>query len=197
MPGSVLRQHAVLDTDSTVLELGCGISGLLALSIAPTVRQYIATDQSYIHKLLKHNIAENSANAPRRGQHYRHAKSGPEAAPDSNIQISSLDWETDSASALPDIDVLIACDCIYNDALINPFVQICTDICHLRDAQIGGPTVCVIAQQLRSPEIFQCWLTECMKVFCVWRVPDEHLIPELRENSGFVVHLAVLRDALA
>ena len=94
-------------------------------------------------------------------------------------------------------DAIIACDCIYNDALIPPLVQTCTDACQLRKAWIedleSEPTVCIIAQQLRSPEVFENWLKAFHKVFRVWRLPDTHLTKDLASNSGFVIHVGVLR----
>ena len=93
-------------------------------------------------------------------------------------------------------DAVIACDCIYNDALIAPFVQTCIDICKLRRLeQRDGlkPTVCVVAQQLRSAEVFESWLKAFFGAFKVWRVPDEELMDGLKSDSGFVLHVGVLR----
>ncbi len=92
-------------------------------------------------------------------------------------------------------DAVIACDCIYNDALIEPLVQACVDVCKLRmeHEPEREPTVCVVAQQLRSPEVFEGWLKAFHKVFHVWRLPDEELVDGLKEDSGFVVHIGILR----
>ena len=43
----------------TVVELGCGIAGLVALSLGPWVQHYVATDQEYVHRLLRENLDEN------------------------------------------------------------------------------------------------------------------------------------------
>jgi len=93
-------------------------------------------------------------------------------------------------------DVIIACDCIYNDALIDPLVQTCVDACRLRKLE-GVPmsqTVCIVAQQLRSAEVFESWLKSFFEAFRVWRVPDEELIVGLQSKSGFVIHAGILRD---
>lgn len=58
---------------------------------------------------------------------------------------------------------------------------------------MGKPTICVITQQLRSPDVFEAWLTDFMAAFSVWSVPDAMLTDGLKENSGFVVHVGVLR----
>lgn len=122
-----------------------------------------------------------------------------------------LDWELDSVSTLPSflgqnqgnsseshlygVDVLVACDCIYNDALIEPFVTTCAQICGLRTTNgKHKPTVCIAAQQLRSAEVFESWLIAFHRYFHVWRVPDELLTDPLKENSGFVVYIGFLRS---
>lgn len=113
-----------------------------------------------------------------------------------------LDWETDSIANLPipsttesGFDVVLASDCIYNAHLIPPLVQTLFEAASLRSqGESVDPTLCIVAQQLRSDEIFESWLGEFMeKGFRVWRVPDEMLVEGLREGSGFVVHFGVLR----
>jgi hypothetical protein len=168
-----------------------------------------------------------------------------------NITFASLDWETDNPHDLktlinrrststaasnshkdddaepsdPGFDVLIACDCIYNDALIAPFVRTCAELCQLRPAaasDLGGdgaesrpqtgdrdgrddgsllllkkPTFCIIAQQLRSPEVFEEWVREALGYFRMWRMSDEVVGEKLGSGSGYVVHLLLLRDSHA
>jgi hypothetical protein len=190
-----------------VLELGCGISGLIGLTLAPHVRKYIATDQAYVLKILRENIRANTERVnpkTHRKTRGRHPVSEPTAP--GAVQTMSLDWELDDTSALPSIidgdpapetgglDLIIACDCIYNDALIAPFVRTCAELCRLRPGNSqASPTVCLIAQQLRSAEVLESWLRETLRWFDVWRVSDDHLIPDLGEDSGFVVHLAMLK----
>lgn len=94
-------------------------------------------------------------------------------------------------------DAVVACDCVYNYALVTPFVQTCVDACRLRikDPNEDRPCVCVIGQQLRNDEVFELWLETFQASFRVWRVPDTALPEELRSTAGFVVHVGVLRDA--
>lgn len=197
-PANTLFKNAILAPDSTVLELGCGVSGIVALTLAPAIQRYIATDQGYVLKLLRENIAENAVTSGSRTARGSKSKSKNREQPKqlgSNIDITTLDWETDIPS-LPSngVDAVIACDCIYNDALIDPFVTTCVDICKLRVQ--GKPTVCIIAQQLRSADVMESWLRAFYSHFRVWRMPDELLTPGLREDTGFVVHLGVLRQAV-
>jgi len=85
-------------------------------------------------------------------------------------------------------------DCIFNENIVEPLVQTCKVLSQFRQAKSGRPTVCVFAQQLRLPDIFEQWLRTTLRDFTVWRVPDEMLSKELAERSGFVIHLAVLKD---
>lgn len=203
-PTNFLRQNHLLSQQSTVLELGSGVSGIVAITLGPQVQRYIATDQDYVLKILKQNIADNMP-VPKKmksSARTKHALSRGNA-PQPRIETLELDWETDSTPLLAHVlgddgqqgvDMVIACDCIYNDALIEPFNSTCASICRLRsqDPQ-GKPTICVIAQQLRSHEVFEDWLKSFHRSFHVWRMPDGLLVDGLKENTGFVVHVGVVR----
>ncbi|KAI1940941.1 Ribosomal protein lysine methyltransferase [Ophidiomyces ophidiicola] len=252
---NILWEACVLRQDSSAIELGCGVAGVLALSLGPSIRLYTATDQEYVRKLFQENKEQNyqpgsgyhaakqasaahsrNTNHPRfykpnsnttgrlsadshsrsRTRHHTHSNtlskspSSRSGKSNQNIHFMPLDWETDTASDLvataPDgFDVLLACDCIYNDALIAPFVQTCVDVARLRPslgvsaAQGYGdallkPTVCIIAQQLRAHEVFESWLRTSCADFAVWRVKDEVLGTGLGTGSGYVVHVLVLRE---
>ncbi|KAF3767741.1 hypothetical protein M406DRAFT_328799 [Cryphonectria parasitica EP155] len=198
---NVLARAGLLTSASTILELGCGVSALVGLATAPLVRRYILTDQQYVARFVEQNIEQNRRSLPTR------------AAGD-NLTFHALDWELDTPTpALCVPDLVVACDCIYNEALITPFVQTCADACRLRSSENergggggGGsgtdrnvverrPCVCVVAQQLRDPDVFEGWLKESMrKGFRVWRVPDAELPEGLRTSSGFVVHIGILSE---
>jgi hypothetical protein len=209
-PDNLLFKHRVLSSTSSILELGCGISGIVGLALGPLVQHYTLTDQEYVMKLLNQNLLENmpstsSSTSKGRKSKPRPQKESARSKLSDNITACSLDWETDEISSVVasfedgkrGFDVIIACDCIYNDALIPPFVQTFVDACQLRRAQIedseSEPTLCIIAQQLRSPEVFEAWLNSFHKVFRVWRFPDTHLTKELASNSGFVIHIGIMR----
>ncbi|KAK0102948.1 hypothetical protein ONS95_000858 [Cadophora gregata] len=206
---NILFRLGILDCESTVLELGCGISGIIGLSLGPLIKSYVLTDQDYVMKLLNQNLTQNrqetstvnkgrkSLSKPKRGS----VPTNPLQAT-SNITARPLDWETDEVTASltgsdsnKSFDAVIACDCIYNDTLIRPLVQTCVDACKLRvaDDLEKSPSVCIVAQQLRSSEVFEGWLKEFHILFRVWRVPDEELIDGLKSDSGFVVHIGILR----
>lgn len=155
-----------------------------------------------------------------RGHRDNTASGGPAAAAPGagNVYFRALDWELDTpdsslaagdgdgggaaGAAGSSFDLVVACDCIYNEALVPSFAQTCADVCRLRPppsgAGVGGeqqrPCVCVVAQQLRDPDVFGAWLREfCARGFRVWRVPDGELPEALRSSSGFVVHVGILR----
>jgi predicted nicotinamide N-methyase len=205
-----LFQAGYLSPDSIVIELGAGIAGIVALTLAPKIKKFIATDQDYVLRLLRQNISDNlptpskPANKKQSSKKkFSHIATEP---PVSNIEAFELDWELDSVSSLPallgqndpnnddqGVDVIIACDCIYNEALIEPLNNTCAQIGRLRSSQQHKPTLCVVAQQLRAPDVFESWLKSFHRLFHVWRVPDKLLTEDLRENSGFIVHIGLVR----
>ncbi|CAG7934722.1 unnamed protein product [Penicillium nalgiovense] len=232
-PANPLWTNAILSQTSTVAELGTGISALVALALAPSVRHYIATDQEYVRKLFRANLDANasvsvsSSNSKAKGKSKgsKSSKSKPSSTARSvdNISFTTLDWETDQAASLkecmdPDeahgqdgeeegeedkgFDLLLSCDCIYNEALVAPFVRTCAEICRLRPVYVAGseesrsrrrPTVCIIAQQQRSPDVFETWLRETMREFRVWRLRDDVLGEGLKSGSGYLVHLLLVK----
>lgn len=204
LPGSYLFAESLLDRESTVVELGSGISGLIPLILSPRVKSVVATDQQHVLKLLRENI---DANSPLLGSKPASLKAVRGHAGRSNIQVSVLDWEThDVASAIRSqgleagVDAVLVCDCIFNYALIRPLVDACVAICKLR-AEHGSsvespsrPTICVIAQQLRQHEVFEQWLSAFMLFFDVWRIPEDMLGIQAGTAGPFVVHVGVLRE---
>ncbi|ORY09489.1 hypothetical protein BCR34DRAFT_369013 [Clohesyomyces aquaticus] len=207
-------QAGYLTADSLALELGAGVAGIVALTLAPKIKRYIATDQDYVLRLLRQNIIENTVTPStdrRKTQSKQKRSHAPHQQPSSNIETLELDWESHLKYTLRSIlgqgqgapgadhdanciDLLLACDCIYNEALIEPLNEACVQICQLRRGDSNKkPTLCLIAQQLRSYEVFESWLTSFHRSFHVWRVPDSLLTEPLRENTGFVVHVGLLR----
>ncbi|KAM0280917.1 hypothetical protein ACHAQH_003806 [Verticillium albo-atrum] len=191
-------------SDASVLELGCGISGLTGLACAPRVGRYVLTDQPYVSRLVQRNLDANCAPV-RRGK--GRALSSQPLARAGEVFFEPLDWELDEVTPaltrnaqVRSFDLVVACDCIYNDALVEPLVQTCVDACLLRrrdEGVDGGQTVCIVAQQLRSPEVFEAWLKAFHRRFRAWRVPDEVVGKGLAVGSGFVVHVGILRDDAA
>lgn len=176
----------LLTPTTTILELGAGVSAIVALALAPLVARYTATDQDYVLKFLRQNVAENlDAVFPK-------ARAKKAVGNEGRIRVEALDWEKDDVRDRQAVDVIVACDCIYNESLIEPLNSTCAALCRLR-AHDDTPTVCLIAQQLRSPDVFEAWLKSFHEKFEVWQVPDSMLGEGLKEGSGFVVHVGIVR----
>ncbi|KAL2120415.1 hypothetical protein VTJ04DRAFT_4442 [Mycothermus thermophilus] len=287
-PTNPLFANGILSSTSLVLELGCGVSALVGLLLAPRVARCVLTDQPYVARLVEQNITENAQAAaaavlssPRAGtpasggerkvrrekgrggsggNRTRSTHSPGHHFPDLRTKVcfAPLDWEKDAvtpafvAAACADdgkgrtrtaaaamrrletrsFDLVFACDCVYNEALIEPLVSTCAEACRLRSvaagpepgydssssaddsddpdrrgrgegehAEVLAPTVCLVAQQLREPSVFEAWLECFSKQFHVWRVPEEMLKlpgqvgPGLGLRSGFAVHVGVLKGS--
>ncbi|KAK2018160.1 hypothetical protein LZ32DRAFT_600048 [Colletotrichum eremochloae] len=240
--------NPIFHPSSTILELGCGISPLTALLLAPRVSRYILTDQPYVARMIQQNLETNplpkstSSSSSKFSSSSRRKKAGV-ANPSSSslspgpgvIAFHPLDWELDTPDpsltgslAVRSFDALICCDCIYNEALVGPLVSATADLARLRlrdqedkadarDAAVSSgdhhysaystttmkttttdrsePCVCIVAQQLRSPDVFEEWARAFHRDFRVWRVPSALLPEELRIESEFVVHVGILREA--
>ena len=158
-------------------------------------------------KTFKHNLEVNAASvrASSGPKHRAQARSSSTVTSATNIKVLALDWESSCLQNLPQIfgttdttgslDLIVACDCVYNEALVDPFVRTCTDLCRSFSAGPSKrPTLCLIAQQLRSYHVFEMWLAAFHKKFHVSRVPDEMLTSDLTGGSGFAVHIGLLRD---
>ncbi|WYZ46301.1 hypothetical protein EsH8_IX_000526 [Colletotrichum jinshuiense] len=225
---------SIFRPSSTVLELGCGISPLTALLLAPRISRYILTDQPYVSRMVHQNLEANplpkaggsskaSSSRRRKAAPANDAKSEGGAGVGSGvIEFRPLDWELDTPT--PDLtgspqarsfDAVVCCDCIYNEALVAPLVSTTADLARLRlrtqedeteahdsaghsgddSADRSEPCVCIVAQQLRSPDVFEEWVKAFHRDFRVWRVPDELLPEGLRIESGFVVHVGILRES--
>lgn len=222
-----------------VAELGCGISALVALALAPSVQHYLATDQEYVRRVFRTNLDANASVTPAafasgkqkgsktRGSSSRSTSKSKQSAQaaTSNITFTTLDWELDQPGLLKGcigsesggqtgsdqgkeedrgFDLLLSCDCIYNEALVAPFVRTCAEICRLRPAYESSveqtspsrlqPTICIVAQQQRAPEVFETWLRETLREFRVWRLSDKVLGDGLKGGSGYLVHLLLARE---
>ncbi|OHE94760.1 hypothetical protein CORC01_09977 [Colletotrichum orchidophilum] len=223
----------IFTPSSTVLELGCGISPLTALLLAPRIARYVLTDQPYVARMIHQNLEANplpkSPSSRRSRKAANTATSSyassstttPSSQTPGTIDFRPLDWELDTpdasltGSALArSFDAVVCCDCIYNEALVEPLVSTTADLARLRlraqqDDKADNfpssssatttpdrpePCVCIVAQQLRSPDVFEEWIGAFHRDFRIWRVPDELLPAGLRIESGFVVHVGILRE---
>ncbi|KAK2000116.1 hypothetical protein LX36DRAFT_631096 [Colletotrichum falcatum] len=207
--------NPIFRPSSTVLELGCGISPLTALLLATRVSRYILTDQPYVARIIQQNLEANplpkstsSSYSKSSSFSSRRKKAGAASPADGPglISFHPLDWELDTpdpsltgSPAARSFDALISCDCIYNEALVGPLVSATADLARLRlrmtTTDRSEPCVCIVAQQLRSPDVFEEWARAFHRDFRVWRVPSALLPEGLRIESEFVVHVGILRES--
>ncbi|XPS77281.1 Ribosomal protein lysine methyltransferase [Ascochyta lentis] len=191
---NLLFTSGLLSSSSKCIELGSGISGIVALTLGAKIARFTATDQDYAMKLLRQNITSNLDAVFPAPKKAGRSKQKPQTSTHSSTRITAdiLDWEEDSVEQREPVDLVVACDCIYIEALIEPLNTTCASICKL-NTEAEKPTLCVVAQQLRSPDVFEAWLKSFHRLFHTWQVPDRYLTAGLRENSGFVVHVGVVR----
>lgn len=123
----------------SVLELGCGIAGVLASIIGPKCQSYLATDQRHIIRQTKQNIQQNV------GKKF------------DSISVMALDWELDDCSHLK-CDVIIACDTVYNEYLIDPFVSTVTSL-----LTANPHSELLLAVQLRSLQVHMTCLEKLLE----------------------------------
>ena len=199
-PGNVLLEQDILNQGSTVLELGSGISGHIAAVLGERVKNVIATDQQYVVKILGENIRANSRAAEKKSTSRTKGSSSR-----NNIDVLALDWEKDDIAGFlrthslrTGVDAVVICDCIFNYALIEPLVQTCLDLSIPKSATDtesephSNPTVFIIAQQLRQPDVFEQWIRAFIKEFRVWRLPVSGIDPT--SDAAIVVHVGIRRS---
>lgn len=138
-----LSQHDLfmpeLFADAEVLELGGG-TGVLSSLLAPCVRSWTVTDISDLLPLIQKNIEKTS-----------------QRLASSDVRLAELDWTWSSQQyernakslAQRDFDLVIAVDCLFNEALVQPFVNTLN--------RIKSKYVIVISE-LRSADVLQLFL---------------------------------------
>ena len=212
-PCNPLFANGILNSRSTVLELGSGIAGLIALAVAAQVGSYVLSDQEHVLRPLEMNIERNLAMThqvrPKHSKDRQKGSLGSTGISGSNIRTFKLDWETDSMSNLnaalglgsqsmgDGVDCIIASDCIFNYHLIEPFITTCVEICRLQtNITRSGRTLVLIAQQLRSHEIFTLYLASMLRYFHVYDITKTGGTDNFHDlaGPGYSLHLAFLRN---
>ncbi|KAI5954092.1 RKM5 [Candida margitis] len=171
-----------LSKSHVVLELGSGVGGVCASALSKLAGHYIATDQRHILKLLRENIMANVAN-------YK-STTLPRSSPNSNITLDVIefDWEdvdngyfNVSKLETQPIDVIIACDTIYNEYLVGPFINTLKTLLH-------SDAYALIAIQLRDAVTIEQFVIDLVHAdgLCTSVVPSNLLNEGLK--SGYQVY---------
>ncbi|RPB26031.1 hypothetical protein L211DRAFT_822034 [Terfezia boudieri ATCC MYA-4762] len=213
-PTNPLAVHGILTPQATILELGSGVSSILALSFA-VAPQYlrpariVLSDQEYVLKIARQNVEDNL-----------HAAGQPGSVSPLILDLISLDWERDSlhhhpafsqGSGMGHISLVVVVDCIYNESLIPHLIETCVDACSTTSTSFNtvhssllnseSGTLVLVALELRSPDVLDCFLEQFTMYFKVWRVPDSLVSKELRTGadaegetvgSGYAVYCGTL-----
>lgn len=166
-----------------VLELGAGVSALLAAVLGPKCRRYVATDQKHILKLMKQNFAENVVSDRWTSSTLEWLQTGKTST--SSIDIVELDWEKHSPDEilllLEDYpDLVIATDTVYNEYLVPYFVDALA-------AFMGPASKALVTVQLRDESITTRFVEEiAAHKLRLYTINDNYLTQELQ--AGFAVY---------
>lgn len=169
--------------DTKVLELGAGVSALLAAVLGPKCKKYVATDQKPLLKLMRLNFEENVVSRRWTSRTLEWLQTGK--ASDTSIDIVELDWEKHDLHEIFDIldgfpDLVIATDTIYNEYLVPFFVETLA-------ALMGPASKALVTVQLRDESITTRFVEQlAAHSLCVYTIDDQYLSKALL--VGFVVY---------
>lgn len=137
------RQHDFLTPEllanAEVLELGSG-TGVLSTLLAPCVKSWTVTDIAELLPLIQKNHQKNK-----------------DRLVSSNVQLAELDWTWSTQQyrrIAKDMsqrcyDLVLAVDCLYNEALIQPFVDTLNRL---------SCKYVIVVSELRSAEVLRMFL---------------------------------------
>ncbi|SCV00690.1 LAME_0G11364g1_1 [Lachancea meyersii CBS 8951] len=154
-----------------IVELGCGVAGILGIALGNYVDKYVLTDQKALLDRLKHNVAHNIDELRLRGMDSTTLGfASPRKTPlKTQMDVLCLDWEKlDPRPAnlhnllKPDrraIVTIISVDVVYNEYLIEPFLRIVQGLMRAYK-ELGHVSTALVGVQLRDQDIIQTFL-EC------------------------------------
>lgn len=191
-----------------IIELGTGVSSLMAIILSNHVDQYICTDQKGILNKLKYNIRENLNQVTKRmcqSETLGIIKSEASNEIDEDdinprrpivtIEVEELDWETfkigQNTEYLTTIQencntiYILAMDVIYNEYLIRPFLETITKLReYFSDDDIE--VKCLIGIHLRSQDIVTQFLESAITDF---HLPVTYINDPILEQSRYSLYL--------
>ncbi|WVN88817.1 uncharacterized protein L203_104031 [Cryptococcus depauperatus CBS 7841] len=171
--------------DAHVLELGSG-TGLLAVLLSRLCGSYTASDKYDNLRLVQRNLELNGVNNRIRGSPLTQKNDRDSKRPEdvhTEVILEEIDWvdisknKTRYQSESPNTkkihyDVVLAVDCIYNEHLVQPFIDTLTTYC-----PVGGRTVVWVVVELRSAEVLttflKSWLDDSNGRWTVVRLGDD------------------------
>ncbi|SCV05330.1 LANO_0H05116g1_1 [Lachancea nothofagi CBS 11611] len=154
-----------------VIELGCGVCGILGIALGNYVDKYVYTDQKALLNRLKNNIAHNIDEL--RLRNVTSTTLGFDSRRKTPLQIQidvlSLDWETFNANPTK-IDSLlkpnrtanvsiVSMDVVYNEYLIEPYLKTLSSLLEYYE-RMGHVPNALLGIQLRDQDVVERFL-EC------------------------------------
>lgn len=213
--GEIRGGDRVLTNDARVLELGCGIAGLLAMAVGPRVKRWIATDVESVMRGLRGNLKENLANeweevdggssfVQKAKKAAKKKSSTTSTAEFGRIDTVRLHWEEDDVATMPifkddealPLDMIVSCDCVYNSVLIPHLLSTLVDVSNLSLNSGGKMPKVLVVMEIRAEDVLEVWVNEFHKYFNGGVVTEEVLGDDWKERGGVngVAFLGILRE---
>ncbi|AMD18988.1 HBR087Wp [Eremothecium sinecaudum] len=191
------------DKNTCIIELGSGVSGVMATILANYVRKYVVTDQKGIIKKLTENLLNNKEQVRRRriiSQSNSALNTFRKTELLCNLEILALDWEIFCNPKITIDNVLLpeegcnsvyitAFDVIYNEYLITPFVATLSKLLHWYVNMKDIKAAALIVVQLRTQDVLQCFLET---VTIKYELKCHHLVNSQLQKSRFAVYYITL-----
>jgi predicted nicotinamide N-methyase len=130
------------------LELGSG-TGLLAILLSPLCGSYTASDLLVNLQLCARNLELNGVDVVEGQQSMEKSGNTGVDGRRAGVAMEEIDWFDSSASDIgSDYDLILAIDCVYNEALAIPLVNTMSRYC-----RVGSPTIALVVVELRSSDV--------------------------------------------
>lgn len=156
-----------------VLELGAGCGGIAGTYFALQGADVTLTDLEAIVPSMTENVRAN----------VRGLSNGVAA----DVRCLPYAWGDPIASLSPPYDIIVACDCVYVEHLVEPLVWSLE--------QLSGPrSTIIIASERRDLVAYELFTTRLEKSFSVRKVPQKDLDPEFADEGVFEVLIGKKRS---
>jgi len=206
-----------------IIELGagCGLTGLVLSFMGAKVT---LTDQEERLSLLKHNLSLNfpQPTLDHRDQkdnvgNKKNRKGGTKEKEKSKFvsksddsrrnrspndkgyaEVRELDWESEDLSSFQPLDLVIATDCVFNELVVPPFVNVLHKLCEIEESLLNASEVSeskipvLNCMEIRCAEVHEVFLEEALVHFQVFRL-NTSLSHSTCEHPRIVIYLFLLR----
>jgi predicted nicotinamide N-methyase len=164
------------------LELGAG-TGLAGIALALYGANVTFTDIQSVLPLLKKNVEDNILKS-----------TAASAAGQSNIvgsvDIKELDWSNEATYTQfkPPYDYIIAADCVYGEAAVEPFLRTVLQMANKK-------TVVLIANEMRCQTVHSMFMDMFSEFFTVKKLPVSQLHSEYQHPMIHIYQCKLKRES--